>query len=140
MCLSDSEYVFVLPNLTYSTESLEVCNHHSDVVYYVDYLRGQPEPEAEQGQHSRGKKTCGQEARAQKRPWLEKALAKKPGKAAAKQNEEEPDEEEPAAELDPDVVANVMALLEEKRVQMDMDHSDVRCPHEPFLFLQGMRG
>ena len=117
----------------------EVLGDSRDAVFYMDYLKGQSEPAAQQ-QGREGARTSRQDDLLKANPWMTQALAKK--KPATPQREEEEEEEEEKEEkeeeapieMSEDVVAQVMARLAAKRKEFQDLHDDK--PHDFEVYLR----
>ena len=79
LALADSHDLYVTPNVGFRMGTAKVIADSCDAVFYMDYLKGQPEPAAQQrGREGNSARTTGQGDLLKANPWMNKALAKKP--------------------------------------------------------------
>ena len=117
LALADSDYLYVIPNVGFRIGTAEVLADSRDAVFYMDYLKGQPEPAAKQ-QGREGARTTRRDDLLKANPWMTRALAKR------EEDEEEEKEEEAPIEMSEDVVAQVMARPVAKRKEFEDIHDD----------------
>ena len=70
-----SDYLYVIPNVGFCMGTAEVLGDSRDAVFYMDYLKGKPEPAAQQ-QGREGARTTRQDDLLKANPWMTQALAK----------------------------------------------------------------
>ena len=86
LALADDEYLHVVPHVGFGMGSGEVLGNSRDSVFYMDYLKGQPDPQTQQATKY-GSRTKRQEDLLKANPWLAAALAKKNGATTKKEEE-----------------------------------------------------
>ena len=132
LTFADDEYVFVVPHVGFGLEPGEVVGNSRDAVYYVDYLKGQPKPQA-QTENKGGHRSKRQEDLLKANPWLGAALAKK--RLAKPAEDDPPDEDEDVTlEMTEDVVSQVMARLAASRSEFQELHAGE--PHDFEVYLR----
>ena len=133
LTIADDEYVLVVPHVGFGLEPGEVVGNSRDAVYYVDFLKGQPKPQAQSEKKGGGHRTKRQDDLLKANPWLEAALAKK---RFSKPAEDEPPEEDEdvTLEMTEDVVSQVMARLAASRSEFQELHAGE--PHDFEVYLR----
>ena len=113
LSLTAEEYMHVIPHAGFGMGTAEVNANSDDAVFFMDFLKGQPESSGPQ-QQSAGSRSKEQEELLKANPWMQKALSKKQAKAPESEEVEEEEEEEDK-KMAADIVADVMARLAAKR-------------------------
>ena len=125
LALADSEYLYVIPFARWSMGSPFLTAGLRDSVYYVDYLKGVPDPPPAKDAGSSSGRSKDQDALLKAHPWLKAAMGKK-RKPIQEESEEEditPEEEGMAA----DIVEGVMARLAVKHPEIAELHAQAPC-------------
>ena len=134
LVLDANQYMYVIPHVGFGMGSAEVTADSGDAVWYMDFLKGQPEPSAPQ-HGSDGSRSRGQEQMLKSHPWMSKALLKKQGLPPESEEESEEDGgDEADKEMAADVVAQVMARLSFKRQEFQGLHDGK--PHHFEVYLR----
>ena len=124
LALDDSEYLYVIPFARWNMGSPFLTADLRDSVYYVDYLKGVPDPAPAKGAGSSSGRTKDQNAMLKAHSWLQSAMDKK-----RKPIEEESEEEEVAPEeaaMAADIVEAVMARLALKHPELEELHGQAQ--------------
>ena len=126
LALTVDEYMFVLPGLCHSIGAGQVESHHPELIWYQDFLRGQPEASAEGRAAQKNGRSSGQEQLAKQHPWMMKAMERRnqADVEEKKQTEDEEKAKDEMPEMAVDDVAAVMAKLEEHRADMQAVYED----------------
>ena len=111
--MTNDEYLYVIPFAKWSLGSPLLLADLRDSVYYMDFLKGQPDPPA-QKEGSTSSRNKDQQALLQTHPWLAKALEKKKQATAEDDAEDEEEVEEEPAQL-ADIAEAVMERISQKR-------------------------
>ena len=126
LALAPEEYLLVIPFAHFRLGSHMLFADPRDLVYYLDFLKGQPDPppQTEGGSSSRNKE---QEALLQKHPWMARALEKKKRPAMPEDEEEEEAQNEEELEVPADLGESVMQRLSLKRPELGQLHEETPC-------------
>ena len=123
LALPDDEYVHVIPYpAAFGSGSTVACDSR-DLVYYQDFLKGQPEPVTEKKDSQQGGRSKKQDELLKTNPWMAKAMDKK--KPHTRPPDEDSDEsgEEDDPKVTEDFVEQVMATLRAKRTEFGDVHT-----------------
>jgi hypothetical protein len=134
LVLKDEEYLHVIPNVGFHMGNGQLMADSRNAVYYQDYLKGRPVPEAEKAGSSNAR-TKEQDDLLKLHPWMAKALDKKKPDPPP-DLDKKPGEDDPTETLDVlpvDVVEAIMAKLVQKRPEMAALHQDTPRHFEVYL-------
>ena len=121
LALADLEFLHVIPYARWTMGSPFLSADLRDSVYYLDFLKGQPDPPPAKDAASSSRNNE-QDALLKAHPWLKTSMEKK-----RRPTEEEEEEEEEEIAPDEDIVQAVMARIALKHPELAELHEQAPC-------------
>ena len=127
LALAAEEYLYVVPFAGFRLGSSMLFADLTCSMYYLDFLKGQPDPGPAQKEGSSSSRNKEQEALLKKHPWMTRALdRKRPAKPeeVVEPNPEVEEEEEEEEEEEADLAEVVMQRLSLKHPELAQLHAE----------------